>query len=280
MPTNGLATPSKSYFGDTLTRGLKRYTLRDEPAYANSPTQDDKYTPMPSRKTRSSKARSFRNDEETEEETNTLLASSPPVNPDVLPASPPRLSSPQFDSDLMFSPSNTSILQTPPRTVLPTTRYFGNGSDSDELSVSPRKGPSGPRQPRKLISKRSPSRQNREKALPATPPHRRGVRSTSSSPVKQGMKGGSSNRARSNTDPSGGTSFKERYEARHSALSKVDSILSQSWSTRNLRGLPTPHSESMYGAQIDSQMGTGLEKIKEEGGPMQSIEQALGSLQH
>lgn len=277
-----LTPPSRTHLPKSISRGLMRYTLRDEPAYANTSAHFDKFTPMPHRKTRSPKKRTVKERLDVLSDSEASPSLYPAVDPNVLPASPPRLSSSVLESELMFSPSSVSLPQTPPRTRFSSSQARTYASDEDSPVASPpKRGPTGPRHPRKLVSRRSPTRQlegydPRNKALPPSPPRRSGAKSASNSPYKRWTNGDSSTRARSNTDSSYAVSPKERYEARHSALDKVSSIMSQSWSTRNVLGMPAPSSPTMFGAQADSQLGASLEEIKEESGLMLSIEQTLG----
>ncbi|KAH8118285.1 hypothetical protein DFH11DRAFT_661257 [Phellopilus nigrolimitatus] len=189
--------PSRAYVDSGSTPGN---AIRNAPTF-NTPL-NDKYTPLPVRKSRS--ARKCGSPQRLIERADPLDISDVKIVPSesltahrhILPASPPRLSTPRLDSDLFFSPgigsavplSQTSESKTCERLVHSSPTRGSSGSQARESPV--RYVIAGPRQPNKLRSKQSPGRnvdsrvQGRNKALPPSPPRRFTGGSTPGTPTK------------------------------------------------------------------------------------------------
>ncbi len=188
--------------------------------------------------------------------------------------------------------------------VYPESSPFGRmDSKHGEIESTriPRRAPSGPRQPTKLQSPKTPKKRGsprskadsspsslragsiKDKPLPSTPTRERSVRQPYgpyNTPTRSRIRPPSAIRG---TTPSGSgglvhspSSPKERFEARHSALDKVTAILSKSYSTLELKRIQRPASPTLFGAQAnetssDCRLGT----VSEETCLLPGIEQRL-----
>lgn len=248
------------------------------------PSVDDKYTPLPDRRVRKMQ-------EVRKSRLRADLEAEPVLNSDadayVLPASPPRISTPRLESELLFSPDTFTapVSQYFSPTKLIKQSHIAPETTLDQRPDSPpvsplesdssiRRGPIGPRQPAKTKTRStrgdyyrdsseplpSPYRTSRDKTLPPSPPRRSTRRFASNGP--------SSSRNTLRRQSSGNPmSPKQRYEARRTALDKVDAIVSRSWSTRKLNGGSPPSSPTMFGAQGsagDSGLYGALDDIAED----------------
>lgn len=52
----------------------------------------------------------------------------------------------------------------------------------------------------------------------------------------------------------------ERYNARREALSRVEAIMSRSWSQRDVQGEGAPYSPTLFGAQAEGAEAGGIEQ--------------------
>ncbi|KAL5527648.1 hypothetical protein ACEPAG_6449 [Sanghuangporus baumii] len=245
-----------SQIGQTYSTPLKA---------ANNCGIDDKYTPLPERKVRSScklvSVRSARRRAEIIDDSDRPPKFNLPedANRRVLPTSPPLLSSPELESALFFNSSSTASgkFQEVPRPFLHEHAGYHSFSrrhpDSPTRESPLRRAPLGPQQSKKLVSKHSPASGigifAMDMQLPKTnmtpaPLRRSTARASSCSPRRRGHGSGCTNlgRERSSTIPSVPMSPRERYEARQTAFHKVDAIVERSWSARLLMGDQAPSS--------------------------------------
>ncbi|TFY75239.1 hypothetical protein EWM64_g8776 [Hericium alpestre] len=156
----------------------------------------------------------------------------------VLSRSPPQVRSPPLDSQLLYSPtiSTTAPLKT-------GRSRAGSAAVSSRQTGSPRhkerkkmRTPNTPPPPLPFpASERdSPYRHRLSKPRPVV---------ETSSPTAADDSGASSI-----VSPVRATSPAERHVARKTALNKVEQIVAQSWSERDVNGVPTPRSPTLFGA--------------------------------
>lgn len=237
----------------------------------------DKFTELPKRKRTTRRLKSARRpeknsspraDDEYDDEIGVK------ENKFILPASPPTVSSPQLETDLFFGatpPADTSD-STSSRQRVQNLRKASESPTSFKLHgerIQVRSGLSGPR---RMVKEASGLASYREKALPPSPPRRASRRCSSNSPAKHRSGAAQRQRERSGTVPSRPMSPKERYEARRTALDKVEAIVARSWSARNVKGISTPSSPTLFGAHVNEGR---LEESSSFSGLMLGIEQTL-----
>ncbi|CDO70539.1 hypothetical protein BN946_scf184573.g7 [Trametes cinnabarina] len=206
------------------------------------------------------------------------------VDSSILPASPPCVTSPPLESQLFFgavSPdfgSNPSLnLRLPESAETKCTQGTGAVSSrttSGDKHAKLKTHRSPPLLPFPSKASSSPFR-GRLKKTPT-----KGVNATASPPSKR--LGTERNDSADSVDcgkaPGRGTPA-QRYEARQSALNKVDEILSRSWSERQLTGDGFPGSPTNFGAFLPLPAGPSLEKlIEDEALNGMGIEQRLEAL--
>lgn len=275
IPIDPLRTPPRAVSPNCVGTDSPRRSLRGAFNYfvqlKDPGVVEDRYTPLPERSPRPRRklvsARSVRRRSENvemKEDAESERSLSQARDRSFLPTSPPLLSSQRLNSELFFSPphSQNSILNPSMSTTMtrPHDEIYRVSSPPPSRPVlcdSPsRRTPQGPRVAKKLLSVHSARHINipypdedptdRDKALPPSPTRRITTRSSSSSPSKAHSGSRASNvslrRERSNTAPSAPTpmSPKERYEARRTVLSRVDEIVSRSYSARFEQGVDTP----------------------------------------
>ncbi|TFK86963.1 hypothetical protein K466DRAFT_586791 [Polyporus arcularius HHB13444] len=180
------------------------------------------------------------------------------VDSSILPMSPPLVTSPPLESQLFFGASSPSLvlLRSTPAVSVKTVVHTLEKTDKDDV-----------KQPRKLRTQRQPpllpypstastspyrgrlkksptkNPQSSAQSQPTTERHDSAASNCSSdSAYSQATTAGNGRAGR-------GTAA-ERYLARKTALSKVDEILSRSWSERQLAGEGHPGSPSKFGAVL------------------------------
>ena len=237
-----------------ILNGARAYST---PLRETDSEAEDKFTPIPMRKNRSAERRhSNAVIENCEDEIAYSSTLGTERNTHPFPASPPQLNSPRLDQELFFD----------------TKTYFASigklDTEIDSYSEVAKRRPSSSRQVSgRLYSKQLSTRdtvlasrnlpsQVRERELPPSPPHRHACRSSSSSPTKRRFEPDAStrNRERSNTLPESGLmSPKQRFEARRTALDRVDVIVEHAWNSRHFHGTLPPTSPTMFGAHLDNE---------------------------
>ncbi|EJD01175.1 uncharacterized protein FOMMEDRAFT_135426 [Fomitiporia mediterranea MF3/22] len=281
----GVQTPPKVYtLSDpgvsnvspgNILQGARAYST---PLKSDTGSNADKYTPVPNRRVRST--RKLVSPRSLRRRSSILDDSGGPSKYDgnsdrrVLPTSPPLLNLPNLESDLFFSPVREFARNCPD---MSQHGYFTPprcGQDGEVGDSPVRRGPSGPRQPNKLISLQSPSNgmasrpaqpQFTDKPVPALAIRRSTAFSPSCLPsrIRHGPRDAVQDPDRTNSTPSGPSSLmppKERYETRCTAFDKVDAIVEQSWGARFLQGIPPPPSPTLFGARTD-QVGADFDTI-------------------
>ncbi|KAH9895709.1 hypothetical protein C8Q73DRAFT_447348 [Cubamyces lactineus] len=211
------------------------------------------------------------------------------VDSSILPVSPPMITSPPLESQLFFgavSPdfgSNPSLhlrlpepTQNKPAQATTAATHTSPGDKHKKLKTHR----SPPLLPFPSTASSSPFRGRLKK----TPTKKSSAAATSPPPSSRARPGPDRNSSADSVDSvyqakSRGTPA-QRYEARHSALSKVDEILSRSWSERQLVGDAFPGSPTNFGAYLPAAAaGPSLEKlIDEEAINGMGIEQRLEAL--
>lgn len=241
----------------------------------------DKFTPVPVRRTAEEKRNSpFSSPSKTGFTSPTLPeeAKRPGVSrvdSSVLPMSPPRVTSPPLESQLFFGSTTSLDMQmSPPAT---SARHLG-GPSSATMSSGPG------RQHNKLHTQRSPPLLPFPSSASSSPYRGRLKKVSSARPqppsfVADRSDGGVSSRADS-TDTRGnwtacGTPA-ERYHARKTALSKVDEILSRSWSERQLAEGSFPGSPNNFGARLPT-LNRAPQHAEDESTISMGIEQRLAT---
>ena len=175
------------------------------------------------------------------------------VDSSVLPASPPRVTSPPLEAQLFFDASPG--FGPPPKlefTVSSESHYTGTTQGSPSKKTVHRNKLHTHREPPNLpfptSSKFSPTKRS-TKVIPRPPSLDYSGETRDSSSAR----GASS---------SSGPTPAERYARRHGALNKVEQILAESWSARELRGEECPASPNMFGAIPHGQQ-KGVEGIEQ-----------------
>jgi len=264
--SSGVAVPAQ------VLQTFTRTTSQPGSAVAGTVTGNDRYTALPARISRLSKSNTTTPTRDkglpADESISSCLVN---LNRRALPNSPPLVGSPKFESGLFFDGPETTakIVPKTPLKLVKNVRPLSTSLSQELISgnnISPdaplRSRPTGPRDVRKLQTKRVavlcadtsaklPTPHIHEKALPLTPPRRAILSSSRASLVNNGDSSRNLKQSRlgSGSVPSRPGSPKDRFEARRSALDKVDVIVSECWNLRRLRGGTAPASPTMYGAQ-------------------------------
>lgn len=218
--------PSTSKPGDSMF-----HWPLDDPSPA--PVKDDKYTVLPLRKSPTKgkipgRVRSGR----TPISTRALASPSKRlsrVDSSILPLSPPQITSPPLESKLFFTPT----LQQQSAAI----HEDGKRMASKTATRGPRKQgnkPKSPLPPHLPFPSSDDYRNRLLKSQTRTPEKIKNV-----SNIHAPHHGGKEIR---------GARAPERYTSRRDALSKVDQIVSQSWSERDLKGVGGATSPTMFGA--------------------------------
>jgi hypothetical protein len=185
---------------------------------------DDKYTALPVRKSPSKSGRSRGGNSVVTPSSNGLCR----VDSSILPSSPPQIMSPPLESKLLFTPilPQSGSIQ---RIGMPgkTTTRLATLSRAESVAQSPSSNYGSPTPTTRLLKSQT---RTKGSTLPVTPP-RRSKLSTSAYKRKMGTPA-------------------ERHAARRNALTKVESILSESWSERDVRGVERVRSPTMFGAVL------------------------------
>ncbi|KAI1793764.1 hypothetical protein LXA43DRAFT_885165 [Ganoderma leucocontextum] len=201
----------------------------------------------------------------------------------ILLSSPPLVTSPALESQLFFG---SIVSPHPPRlpeiSALKVSKQRTGTADSSALTASP-PAKQGHLQPKKLRTQRSPPLlpfptmaesspfRNRLKKPPHGPPHAyiplasHATRADSTDSMDAASESfataptGSPEKATA-VKKLGRTTPAERYHARHTALERVDAILSRSWSERQDNGVESPNNFGGFlgpilGADFDREMG-------------------------
>lgn len=196
-------------------------------------TAGDKYTPLPVRRS-PSKGRS---------------PSATPVSTprriqradSVLPMSPPQLMSPPLEDILFFQSPNQNVHMNEKKKTAGRMTSTATRSMKKPLSLAPSRlpvlAPEGALSQNNRLTKAS-----EEKDLPVSPPRKQTTNKTRPS----------SRRHDQRSTPTRRGTAAERFNARYDALSKVDQIVSRSWSQRDFSDLEKIGSPTMFGAQVDS----------------------------
>jgi len=198
--------------------------------------RDDKYTALPTRKSPSKAGRPRLGSSATSTSTaSTTQNGLPRVDSSVLPFSPPRITSPPLESNLLFTP-----------VLKQNDVMYGRGIRGTSTSAS--KGTALTKtKTKRSIRSSSPSTNRPIKDLPRLPA------STTSTPTRR-VEAALESSAWKRTDNDGVTvahgrgTPAQRHAAREGALTKVEEILGQSWSERELRGVERVKSPTMFGA--------------------------------
>ncbi|KAL7278237.1 hypothetical protein ACG7TL_008212 [Trametes sanguinea] len=250
--------------------------------WPSSPTKqrrgDDKFTSLPVRRSLASirslspspSSHSVTSPRGAEEGAVAKPAPLSRVDSSILPASPPCITSPPLESQLFFGAVSPDFGSNPSLNLrLPESTEAKRKDGVAANAVAP--ATPGKRHP-KLKTHRSPPLL----PFPST---------TSTSPFRGRLKKSPTKRATPTSSPPSvrpgaerndsadsvdmgkvacrGTPA-QRYEARRSALDKVDEILSRSWSERQLTGDGFPGSPTNFGAFLPSPAGPSLEKLVED----------------
>ena len=199
----------------------------------------DKYTPMPVRKSPSKTKSNAGLPILRKESTDTIFWNGlSRVDSTVLPLSPPQILSPPLESRLMFTP------MLPPQSRSRSASVRGRGGrtqgQGQGIAMAGTRGsvPSASSdRTNRLIKTQT---RGKVDGLPPTPPRRMNLPSAATSRARRN-EGTGNGRGKHGTP-------KERYEARRGALTKVEEILAQSWSERDVR----VSSPTMFGAVVSS----------------------------
>ncbi|KAI0773141.1 hypothetical protein BD413DRAFT_539527 [Trametes elegans] len=215
------------------------------------------------------------------------------VDSSILPASPPMVMSPPLESQLFFGAIKSPNFGSSPSLDLrmpesaeqkrkPEPTTTGTPGEKHKKLKTHRSPPALPFQstasgsPFRGRLKKSPTKKASAAAAVSPPPRHAPGRADSADSVNLPAHQGGKPKAR-------GTPA-ERHEARASALSRVDEILSRSWSERQLGGEGFPGSPTNFGAFLPGSpgqdlAGMSLEKlVEEEALNGVGIEQRLGAL--
>ncbi|KDQ49754.1 hypothetical protein JAAARDRAFT_615541 [Jaapia argillacea MUCL 33604] len=207
--------------------------------------EEDKYSPIPSRKFRVTRGLSQQRQVQLETSANPSLAPKTPikrslpylsrVDSSILPASPSLITSPQLSSQLLFG--STSPLTRKAK----TKRTNGPLRASTQSPKTSLQNPRGPPIPFPSMSNSSPSSKLVTKAHTIAQVEGKHTPSIVGSP--------------------GTTKPADRYRARHTALMKVEDIVTRSWSQRELKGEVGVSSPTMFGAEVEAAIaGAGIEQ--------------------
>ncbi|KAI0084552.1 hypothetical protein BDY19DRAFT_528696 [Irpex rosettiformis] len=175
------------------------------------------------------------------------------VDSSVLPASPPMVTSPPLDAQLFFNAtSEFDSAPKPDLTISSESSYSESGQ-----SLPTRKVVNGNR----LRTQRLPPRLPFPSSPHFSPPKRLTKKPPHPPSLTPEETRGSSSASKASSSSSG-TTPSERFARRHGALSKVEQILAESWSARELRGEECPASPNMFGAisQKHHNRGGGIEQ--------------------
>lgn len=244
------------------------------PSYSQTPAADS-YTPMPARRNIVEKRSSpFQTPVASRVSTSTApLPAMARIDCSILPSSPPRIMSPPLESKLFFGSVHPDFGSTPSLDL----RLPSHGAQTRVQLAAP-----AIKQTNKLHTKREPPPLPFPSSSEASPYRNRLKKSIRVSPAVT-----TSPKSHSNMPPSraaspspsgislsGRQTPAERYNARHSALDKVQAIVSQSWSQRDMSidvfiasptlfgALPADHTrndklgpDSSFGGGIEQRLG-------------------------
>ncbi|KAI0668221.1 hypothetical protein C8Q78DRAFT_980258 [Trametes maxima] len=262
--------------------------------WSSSPTKqragDDRFTALPVRRSLADKKSSPYSSPATSRTVSSVdvekaLPEAPALPPlsrvdsSLLPASPPMVTSPPLQSQLFFgavspdfgsSPSLNLRLPEPTEPDRIPTPAVEHSSDKGHKKLKTHRSP--PSLPFPSTASSSPFR-GRLKKSPTKKVSQTMVSHSRPEP-------GRSDTADSTDAPKAGGrgTPAQRHEARSAALSKVEEILSRSWSDRQLGGEGFPGSPTNFGAFLPSSGAPSLEKlVDEEALNGMGIEQRLGA---
>ncbi|KAI8977799.1 hypothetical protein BD414DRAFT_156025 [Trametes punicea] len=297
-PPSRAASPSKSPTKEGASWGWNI-------PWPSSPTKqrkgDDKFTTLPVRRSladirgsphsspSSSRIASPAPGAKKVTETPSGAASTPlaRIDSSILPASPPRVTSPPLESQLFFGAvppdfgSNPSLNLRLPDSVeakhkpgLPITGAQRTTATPGDKHKKLRTHRSPPLLPFPSTASSSPFRGRLKKS-----PTKRGSPASQQPPERPHADRAESADSAESANMVGRGTPAQRYEARRSALNKVEEILSRSWSERQLAGEAFPGSPTNFGAFLASPVGPSLEKlIEDEALNGMGIEQRLEAL--
>ncbi|RPD52399.1 hypothetical protein L227DRAFT_582104 [Lentinus tigrinus ALCF2SS1-6] len=177
------------------------------------------------------------------------------VDSSILPMSPPLVTSPPLESQLFFgamSPSLVLLRSAPAVSVKTVVNAMEKGTDDDgkqHKKLRTQREP--PLLPFPSTASTSPYRGRLKKAGPQPQAQSRPVAERADSGVSSSSSDSAYSQATTATNGKVGRgTAAERYLARKTALSKVDEILSRSWSERQLAGETCPGGPNKFGAAL------------------------------